>query len=102
MNKSFREAVYKMVADIPKGRVMTYGQIAALCEHPGAAQVVGQIAHFGLTELPWQRVVNIRGGMASGFSMDGRHGQARLLENEGIVVKDGFIDLQEYLWWPKR
>jgi methylated-DNA-protein-cysteine methyltransferase-like protein len=101
MNRLFRDAVYKIVADIPKGRVMTYGQIAALCGHPGAAQVVGQIAHFGPMNIPWQRVVNARGGMASGFTLDGRQGQARLLTDEDITVKDGFIQLSEYLWWPK-
>jgi len=102
MNKSFRDEVYKLVRSIPIGRVMTYGQIAAVCGHPGAAQVVGQIAHFGPPDIPWHRVVNVRGGMASGFTIDGRKGQARLLEQESVIVNEGFIKLSEYLWWPKN
>jgi len=79
---------------------MTYGQIAALCGHPGAARVVGQVAHFGPPDLPWQRVVNAKGGLAAGFVPDGRSGQARMLEKEGIIIKDGVLNIKEYLWWP--
>lgn len=88
--------------DIPQGRVITYGQIAALCGHPGAAQVVGQIAHFGPEDISWHRVVNIKGGMASGFPWGGRSGQTGMLSDEGVVVKDSKIKLEEYLWWPKK
>jgi methylated-DNA-protein-cysteine methyltransferase related protein len=102
MNHSYRETVYAMVSSIPWARVMTYGQIAALCGHPGAAQVVGQIAHFGPSEIPWHRVVNAKGGLASGFSWGGRTGHARLLEKEGIVVDNEKINLKEYIWWPKN
>jgi methylated-DNA-protein-cysteine methyltransferase-like protein len=101
MDRSFRDAVYKMVTGIPKGKVMTYGQIAALCGHPLAAQVVGQIAHFGPEKIPWHRVVNIKGRMASGFPWGGRHGQAGMLSDEGVKVIDNKVNLQEYLWWPK-
>lgn len=47
----FKAEVYKLVAQIPPGRVMTYGQIAALCGKPRAARIVGGIAHFGPTHL---------------------------------------------------
>lgn len=50
-NGDFRERVYALVSQIPKGRVMTYGQIAALCGNPRAARIVGGIAHFGPTGL---------------------------------------------------
>lgn len=46
VDKDFKDRVLKLVAQIPKGRLMTYGQIAALCGHPDAAWEVGQIAHF--------------------------------------------------------
>lgn len=81
---------------------MTYGQIAALCGHPLAAQVVGQIAHFGPDDIPWHRVVNVKGGMASGFTWGGRHGQGRMLIDEGVNVVDDKIVLSDYLWWPKK
>ena len=100
MNSTFREAVYGLVGNIPAGRVMTYGQIAALSGHPGAAQVVGQIAHFGPPALPWHRVVNVRGGMASGFTWGGRQGQAKLLSEEAVAINGGFLNLNDYLWWP--
>lgn len=102
MDHTFRDAVYSMVGQIPAGKVMTYGQLAALCGHPGAARVVGQIAHFGPSELPWQRVVNAKGGMAIGYWPDGPAGQARMLANEGIVIKNEKLDIKEYSWWPKK
>jgi len=101
-NHKFRDEVFRLVKSIPNGRVMTYGQIAALCGHPGAAQVVGQIAHFGPEELPWHRVVNIKGGMASGFTWGGRQGQAKMLADEGVVVADEKLRLADYLWWPPK
>lgn len=98
----FTNDIYALVAQIPTGRVMTYGQIAALCGHPGAARVVGQVAHFGPPHLPWQRVVNAKGGLAAGFVPDGRNGQARMLCVEGIVIEDNTLDIQEYIWWPNN
>lgn len=102
MNNSFREAVYALVAQIPPGKVMSYGQIAALCGHPGAARVVGQIAHFGPSDLPWQRIVNASGGLAASFWPDGRTGQARMLESEGVILKNDKVNMQECVWWPKK
>src|ERR1700679_1560676 len=69
----FREQVEALVAQIPKGRVMTYGQLAALCGNARAARIVGGIAHFGNPDLPWQRVVNKQGGLAAGYP-GGRRG----------------------------
>lgn len=101
-NKEFKEAVYKLVAQIPKGRLMTYGQIAVLCGKPRAAWEVGQIAHFGPAELPWHRVVNKRGGLAIGWPNGGREGHRVLLEAEGVVVNDSFgVDITTLQWWPK-
>ena len=47
----FRDRVYELVGRIPEGRLMTYGQVAALCGSPRAALIVGQIAHFGESAL---------------------------------------------------
>ena len=101
-NSRFRDDVFALVAQIPAGRVMTYGQIAALCGHPGAARVVGQIAHFGPSDLPWQRVVNAKGGLAAGFVPDGRSGQARMLVAEGITVTNDSVPVAECVWWPSK
>jgi methylated-DNA-protein-cysteine methyltransferase related protein len=97
----FRDKVYETVSQIPTGRVMTYGDIALLSGHPTAARIVGQIAHFGPAHLPWHRVVNRFGGLASGY-YDGRKGQKRMLEAEGIAVGEDYTvsDFVEKRWYP--
>ena len=96
------EQVYAYVAEIPEGRVMTYGQLAALCGSPRAARVVGGIAHFGPEELPWHRVVNKSGGLAGAFP-GGRSEQAQRLRAEGVEVSDNFaVNIEEVLWWPQH
>jgi methylated-DNA-protein-cysteine methyltransferase-like protein len=99
---SFAEMVYAYVAQIPAGRLMTYGQLAALCGHPRAARMVGGIAHFGPEELPWHRVVNKRGGLAGGFP-GGRSEHARRLEAEGVAISEDMrADVDKLLWWPQQ
>lgn len=96
----FRERVEALVARIPRGRVMTYGQLAALCGQPRAARIVGGIAHFGDPDLPWQRVVNKSGGLASGYP-GGRRGHKQVLEAEGVSVSDDYkVDVERLIWWP--
>lgn len=99
----FTDKVEHVVAQIPKARVMTYGQIAALIGHPRAARQVGGTAHFGDPELPWQRVVNKKGGLASGYP-GGRKAHKQHLEAEGLEVfgEDGdyWIDVESLIWWP--
>lgn len=99
-NAGLRERVEAVVAQIPAGRVMTYGQLAALCGSPRAARVVGGIAHFGDSALPWQRVVNKSGGLASGYP-GGRAAHAEHLRAEGVAVSGELrVDVQKLLWWP--
>ena len=79
---------------------MTYGQIAAICGNAGAARIVGGIAHFGDPELPWQRVVNKSGGLASGYP-GGREGHKKHLEAEGVEVSGDYkVKVTELLWSP--
>lgn len=102
-DKVFAEQIYALVAQIPEGRLMTYGQIAALCGKPRGAWEVGQIAHFGPTELPWQRVVNKQGGLAVGWPGGGRDAHKALLEAEGIAVSDAYtVDIVNLQWWPDK
>lgn len=97
----FSQDVYELVARIPKGRVMTYGQIAALCGSPRSARIVGQVAHWGPLDLPWQRVVNKRGGLAAGYTTGGREAHRRDLEAEGVVIRDDeTVDVDQLIWWP--
>jgi len=96
----FKVRVEALVAQIPKGRVMTYGQLAALCGNARAARIVGGIAHFGDPNLPWQRVVNRHGGLALGYP-GGREGHKQVLEAEGVTVNEDFqVNVRELLWTP--
>jgi methylated-DNA-protein-cysteine methyltransferase related protein len=96
----FRQRVEAIVRQIPRGRVMSYGQIAALAGSAYAARIVGGIAHFGDSDLPWQRVVNKTGGLASGYP-GGRNGHKQVLEAEGVVVSDNYkVDIAKLIWWP--
>ncbi len=100
--QSFAEAVYELVAQIPSGRVMTYGQIAGLCGSPRAARIVGGIAHYGSEELPWHRVVNKQGGLAGAFP-GGRSAQAELLRSENVEIDDNYaVNVGALLWWPQH
>ena len=100
---SFSAKVYDLVARIPEGRVMTYGQIAAMCGNARASRIVGGIAHYGPPDLPWQRVVNKKGGLAAGY-YGGRENHKKDLEAEGVEVfgeeGDYKIDLENLLWSP--
>lgn len=102
INQGFRNRIEALVAQIPKGRVMTYGQLAAMCGNARAARIVGGIAHFGDPELPWQRVVNKQGGLAAGYP-GGRRGHRQALESEGVHVNnDDTVNIQEVLWVPNQ
>jgi alkylated DNA nucleotide flippase Atl1 len=168
VDNDFKERVYMLVSQIPRGRVMTYGQIAALAGAAWAAWEVGQIAHFapcaglktcpanpmsgtgldevqgkaeqrteaymkygeGATEaltrqfaksksgaagsasrqalaacpahdLPWQRVVNKKGGLAWGYTPGGYAAHKRDLEAEGVAVDSDYrVDIGKLLWFP--
>lgn len=95
----FKDRVESLVRQIPPGRVMTYGQLAALCGSARAARIVGGIAHFGDPALPWQRVVNKQGGLAAGYP-GGRVAHAAHLTAEGVVINEDKVNVQELIWWP--
>jgi len=95
---SLKDLVEALVADIPPGCVMTYGDIASCVGHPGAGRVVGGIAHHGAPDLPWHRVVNHNGGLASGYGPDS---QADALAQDGVQCKDGrVIGFADRRWVP--
>jgi len=101
VDREFRVKVHRIVSQIPRGRVMTYGQIAALCGAPWAAWEVGQIAHFGSADLPWQRVVNKKGLLANGYP-GGRIQQKKMLETDGVAVDENYmVDIGKLLWRPR-
>ncbi|MFZ2125134.1 MAG: MGMT family protein [Candidatus Saccharimonadales bacterium] len=87
----FRDKVYEIIKQVPRGMVTTYGDVAALCGSPASARIVGGIAHYGDSELPWHRLVNRFGGLASGFP-GGREVQEQLLLQEGVSCTNHFVD----------
>jgi methylated-DNA-protein-cysteine methyltransferase-like protein len=96
------EAVYRLVRRIPKGKVMTYGQIATLTESRLSPRAVGWAMHGCPKGVPWQRVVNASGGCSTDRLTDMPAGLQRiLLEAEGIRFRaDGTLDLERYRWVP--
>jgi methylated-DNA-protein-cysteine methyltransferase-like protein len=100
IDDNFKQRVYAIVAQIPEGRVMTYGQIAALVGSPRAARIVGGVAHWGDPGLPWQRVVKKDGSLAEGYP-GGTEGHAAALRSEGIQISDDYrVNVKELLWQP--
>jgi methylated-DNA-protein-cysteine methyltransferase-like protein len=100
VDEAFKKRVYEIVATIPKGKVMSYGQIAAMAGAAWAAWEVGQIAHTGPSGLPWQRVVNKNGGLARGYP-GGFEGHKKALAVDGVSVNDEYqVDMQELQWQP--
>lgn len=86
------------MTQLPDEKVTTYGDIAAMAGHPYAARVIGGVSHYGPDDLPWHRLVNRFGGLASGFP-GGREVQQQLLQQEGITCTDFIVDNFEELRW---
>lgn len=101
VDASFRDKVYEIMAQVPEGQVTTYGDVAGLSGHANASRIVGGIAHYGPSELPWHRLVNRFGGLAAGFH-GGREVQQQLLEAEGITCTNFIVDnFKERRWDPQ-
>ncbi len=99
----FRERVVAVVRAIPRGRVLTYGQVAFLIRSPRGARQVGRVLYqLGpLSSVPWQRVVNRFGGLST-YKIGTGELQRRRLQAEGIrFTADGTVDLQTYQWHPR-
>lgn len=99
---NFYEAVYSLVRDIPRGRVMTYGQIATILGHPRAARAVGYALRASKdTDVPWQRVINGKGGISARSEVERPIEQRLRLEEEGVVFDvNDTCDLAAYRWEP--
>ena len=97
---NFRERVEELMAQVPRGKVVTYGDLAGLAGSAGASRIVGGIAHYGNPDLPWYRLVNRFGGLAAGFP-GGRVVQEQLLAEEGIHCTNYIIDnFKDIRWQP--
>ncbi len=101
-SQSAYQKIYIVVRAIPWGKVATYGQIADLAGFYGKARLVGYALYQvdPTSDIPWQRVVNIKGEVSYSIAREGAdYVQRNLLEQEGIVFsQEGKIDLSEYRW----
>ena len=97
-----REQVLALVRRIPRGRVMTYGQVSQLMASRLSPRAVGWMLHRCPDDLPWHRVVNASGGCSTDRLLDLPTGlQRALLEGEGVLFRDNeTLDLEVYRWWP--
>ncbi len=98
------ERIWAVVRRIPRGRVATYGQVAELAGLPRAARLVGYALNAlpDELELPWQRVINARGGISPRSIPGPDELQRELLEAEGIRFGTrGSVDLARYRWRPR-
>ncbi len=100
--RAFDTAVYRLVRQIPRGKVATYGQLAALLGYPRAARAVGYAMKRCPHDIPWQRVVNARGGISLRANVSGMITQRVLLEQEGIGFRRGRADLARDRWTARR
>ena len=90
--------IYEAVKKIPRGKVATYGQVAALAGDKKMARAVGNALHKNPDPdaIPCYRVVNAKGELAGEFAFGGEGAQAKLLEADGIEVVNGTVDLAKY------
>ncbi|QMS84884.1 MGMT family protein [Candidatus Xianfuyuplasma coldseepsis] len=94
----FTKQVLDIIKSIPHGKVMTYGQIAAVAGNPRGARQVSRILNSmsGSHQLPWHRVINSKGGIS--LTGEGGFVQTNMLISEGIEVQNKRVDLKKYLY----
>ena len=95
-----REKVLEYLLKIPRGRVVTFGQIGAALGDARLARAVGNALHRNPDgeKYPCYKVVSARGKLSESFAFGGLEGQKRHLEADGIAVVNGRVDLQKYQW----
>ena len=100
--QKYRERVYEIVKEIPVGRVMTYGQIAAILGEGYTPRTIGYVMHAADTQnVPWQRVINAQGACSTGRMTVPVNLQQQILEDEGVIFNEkGRCDLKIYQWSP--
>ena len=94
----FRAAVYKVVRRVPRGQVVTYGQVAAMLRRPRSARAVGGAIARCPDDVPWHRVVNAQGRISRRRQTSGMLTQRIRLEQEGVKLRGGRVPLTKYRW----
>ncbi len=102
MGKGFKEEVYKITRLIPKGKVVTYGQIAKMLGDKGAARAVGLALSQNTdpANVPCHRVVDVNGKL-TGYAFGGVNKKKEILENEGVIFKGDLVNLLFSKWNPE-
>jgi methylated-DNA-protein-cysteine methyltransferase-like protein len=96
--------LYAVVRRVPRGRVATYGQVAALAGLPRHARLVGYALNVlpETSDVPWHRVVNAKGQVSPRANALGHEDlQEQLLRREGVLFVDGAIPLPRHQWRPR-
>lgn len=102
-DNDYRERVFRIVRKIPRGKVMTYGQIAEILGDGYTPRTVGFVMHSSNDKTPWHRVINAQGACSTRGIVLPHDKQQRMLEAEGVSFNErGRCDLQKFLWIPKE
>ncbi|MDD6276532.1 MAG: MGMT family protein [Clostridia bacterium] len=95
---TFDESVYEYLTEIPKGKVVTYGQIAEHLGNPKLARAVGNALHRNPCgdKYPCYKVLNSRGELSRSYAFGGIEEQKKRLENDGVEVINYTVNLKIY------
>lgn len=95
--------IYEAVKRIPKGKVASYSQVAAMAGNPRMCRAVGNALHHNPDpeNIPCYRVVNAKGELSGAFAFGGVDEQERRLAADGIPVINGKVDLEKYGYYEK-
>jgi methylated-DNA-protein-cysteine methyltransferase-like protein len=95
---TFAERAWDLIRRVPRGRVATYGQIAALLGRPRSARAVGRALRNCPHDVPWHRVVNAGGGISPRPRASSMLTQELRLAGEGVMLRRGRIPLRGFRW----
>lgn len=95
----FSKKAIELIQSVPKGKVATYGQIAQLAGNPQGSRRVAWLLHSSTHKysLPWQRIIKFDGSLSFPIDSPLFLTQKHLLESEGIRIKNGRVDLKQFL-----
>ncbi|HUH36397.1 MAG TPA: MGMT family protein [Spongiibacteraceae bacterium] len=100
--KTSQHRIWQVLGMIPKGKVVSYGELARIAELAGAARHVGRVLRAlpDDTRLPWHRVVRANGAIAQPVDSPGYHEQIARLQAEGVEVRNGRVSMRRCAWRP--
>ena len=101
MEKSVFERIYDVVKQIPKGKVASYGQVAAIAGNPRWARTVGYALHVNPdpNDIPCYRVVTKEGKPSDAFVFGGFQAQVCMLKQDGDEFdENGYVDMKRFQW----